>query len=63
MWNFIKRFLEIQIDYINRWPVIHPFSYFLKNITHLLGMILVLGTRAEKGLLIYVWRESPSYDP
>ena len=25
-----------------------------KNITHLLGMILLFGTNAEKGLLIYV---------
>ena len=32
-----------------------PISLFLpKNITHLLGMILLLGTHAEKGLLIYV---------
>ena len=64
MWNFIKYFLEIQIDYIYRWPLIHPLSYLLKKtITNLLGMILLLGTHAETGLLIYVWRESPSYDP
>ena len=32
-----------------------PISLFLpKNITNLLGMILLLETRAEKGLLIYV---------
>ena len=55
MWNFIKCFLEIQIDYIYRWPLIHPLSYFLKkNITNLLGIILRLGTHAETGLLIYV---------
>ena len=32
-----------------------PISLFLpKNITNLLGMILLLGTHAEKGLFIYV---------
>ena len=38
-------------------PATHhpPISLFLpKNITNLLGMILLLGTHAEKGLLIYV---------
>ena len=38
-------------------PATHhpPISLFLpKNITSLLGMILLLGTHAEKGLLIYV---------
>ena len=47
-------------------PVTHhtPILLFLqKNITHLLGIILLLGTHAEKGLLIYVWWETPSYDP
>ena len=63
MWNFIKCFLEIQIDNIYRWPLIHPFSYFLKKKKKLLGMILLLGNHAEKSLLIYVWRESQSYDP
>ena len=64
--NFIKCFLEIQIDYIYRWPLVHSLSYFIKNqknITNLLGMILLLGTHAEAGLLISVWWESPSYDP
>ena len=63
MWNFIKSFLEIQIDYIYRWPIINPLSYFLKKITNLFAMILLLGTHADKGLLIYVLWESPSYDP
>ena len=38
-------------------PATHhpPISLVLrKNITNLLGMILLLGTHAEKGLLIYV---------
>ena len=38
-------------------PATHhaPISLFLpKNITSLLGMILLLETHAEKGLLIYV---------
>ena len=34
-----------------------------KNKTNVLGMILLLGTHAEKGLLIYLLWESPSYDP
>ena len=35
-------------------PIMNPLSYFLKNITYLLGMILLLGTHAAKGLLLYV---------
>ena len=36
MWNFIKCFLEIQIDYIYRVPIINPFSYVHNKTTHLL---------------------------
>ena len=41
----------------------HPPIWLLlpKNITNLLGIVLLLGTHAEKGLLIYVLWESPSY--
>ena len=38
-------------------PVSHHSPIFLflqENITHLLGIILLLETQAEKGLLIYV---------
>ena len=33
MRNFIKCFLKIKIDYIYRWPIIHPFSYFFQKHT------------------------------